>query len=125
MKLFTTLLLGVVLLGTSSCIKENPDPSNGDFEYSRPAAVGMSEDNLLLLDKDIKAAKFGDIHSLIILKDGQVVFENYYNNHSRNELHAMDAATKSIVSALFGTLYTQTDSLGPPHKNHGLVPGIQ
>ena len=123
MKSYLHVILSFILIfGMVSCIQENPDPSNGDFEYSRPGAENMYEENLLQLDKDIKSSKFGDVHSLIILKEGKIIFEQYYNNHSRNELHALGAATMSVVSAIVGTIYMVKDSVNLHTKIIDLFP---
>lgn len=85
-----------------SCSEENPRPT-GFFDYSSPYNQGMNGNILKQLDEDIKFGVFGDIHSLLILRNGAIVFENYYANFQRDDLHAIGATTQSIISAVVGT----------------------
>ncbi len=45
---------------------------------------------------------YPDVHSILILKDGKLVFEEYFYEHHKNKLHELRSATKSFVSALTG-----------------------
>ena len=46
--------------------------------------------------------KYPNVHSILILKDGKLVFEEYFYEHTINKLHELRSATKSFVSALTG-----------------------
>lgn len=61
----------------------------------------------LSADSAIKAGEFGTVHSLLIIKDGKVVFENYYNGWKQDSLHQLQSATKSIISTLLGCAIQQ------------------
>ena len=50
----------------------------------------------------IENQQYGDVHSLLILKDNKIIFEKYFNNYSRNSKHALYSITKSFTSALIG-----------------------
>lgn len=56
----------------------------------------------LSADSAIKKGGFGTIHSLLIVKNGKLVFENYYNNWRMDSVHQLQSATKSIISTLLG-----------------------
>jgi CubicO group peptidase (beta-lactamase class C family) len=99
----------IILFVVFSCKVENPRPS-GSFEYSAPYYQGMDAGTLSQLDEQIKSGAFGDIHSLLILRNDVVVFENYYANFRRDDLHALGAATQSIISAVVGTQDYQDES---------------
>jgi CubicO group peptidase (beta-lactamase class C family) len=109
-KIFLNLAF-LIFLGSTGCLRENPGPDAGVLRYTTPGELGLSEETLLTLHEEVSAGKFGDIHSLLILQHGDILYEHYYNGHSRDELHPLGAATKSIVSALFGTLYSTRDSI--------------
>jgi CubicO group peptidase (beta-lactamase class C family) len=53
-------------------------------------------------DSAIRANEFGEVHSLIIVKNGKLIFEQYYNGWNRDSVHQLQSATKSVVSALLG-----------------------
>jgi len=42
------------------------------------------------------------LHSVLVVKDGQLIIEEYFNNHSVNKQHDMRSVTKSIRSILLG-----------------------
>ncbi|WP_161484666.1 serine hydrolase domain-containing protein [Kosmotoga arenicorallina] len=60
------------------------------------------------LESYIKRIFWKELHSLIIVKDGYVVYENYFKENgsqvSPDELHALYSATKSINSLLVGIM---------------------
>lgn len=45
---------------------------------------------------------YPNVHSILIFKDGALVFEEYFYEHHRNKLHELRSATKSFISALTG-----------------------
>ena len=98
-KVFYLFTLVVILI---SCKEEKVAPT-AFIEYSKPYAENMDESLLIQLDQTIKQGVYGNIYSLIILKSGKIVFENYYSNTSRDDLHPLGGATQSIVSAVVGT----------------------
>ena len=53
-------------------------------------------------DSAIKANEFGPVHSLIIIEDGKLVFENYYNQWPQDSIHQIQSATKSVIATLLG-----------------------
>lgn len=53
-------------------------------------------------DSAILAGEFGEIHSLLVMENGELVFEKYYNSWQADSLHQLQSATKSIVSILVG-----------------------
>ena len=45
---------------------------------------------------------YPNVHSVLIIKDGKLVFEEYFYEYNREKLHELRSATKSFVSALAG-----------------------
>jgi CubicO group peptidase (beta-lactamase class C family) len=94
---------------------EVPVQTNDGWETASLSSVGMDETPLLkLLDK---LNEIGDhrIHSLLIVKDGKLVFEEYFPGNKFNlarftgetgfdmyDTHNLCSATKSFTSALIG-----------------------
>lgn len=60
-----------------------------------------------LLDSLIRANKFHDINSVLVLHDNEVIFEKYYNDYNASSLHNTRSATKSITSILIGIAIDQ------------------
>lgn len=46
--------------------------------------------------------QYGNIAGIIVIKDNQIVYESYFNNHNQNSPIHIASVTKSIVSALIG-----------------------
>jgi CubicO group peptidase (beta-lactamase class C family) len=63
---------------------------------------------LYTLAKQIRSGDFGDISSLIIYKNDNLVFEQYYthkkNKYKPSRVHGLQSATKSVTSLLVGIL---------------------
>jgi len=52
-------------------------------------------------------AKMENIHSILIVRDGKLVFEEYFYQYDRNYTHDTASATKSILSLLVGLAIDQ------------------
>jgi len=117
------ILLALALVG---CGARTP----GTGAYAAPVsaddglAVGSAEEvgvdvaPLLLAASDISEGQFGEIHSLLLLKDGKLVFEAYFTGHDyaweapgfrgarvnwgRDTAHNVHSVGKSITSACVG-----------------------
>ena len=54
------------------------------------------------LNRQIAINKFKSITSIIVIKDGKLLLEEYFNNANRNSLHDTRSVGKSFASALTG-----------------------
>ncbi len=50
----------------------------------------------------IESGSFGEVHSLLIIKDHKTIFEQYFNDWPADSVHQLQSATKSITSTLLG-----------------------
>ncbi|MFC2104899.1 serine hydrolase domain-containing protein [Bacteroidota bacterium] len=76
----------------------------------KPEEVGMSSNKLAELNDEIKLLLrlHIDINSVIIVKDGYIVAEQYYSEYyNKDSLHSIYSCTKSITSALIGIAIDQ------------------
>jgi len=81
----------------------NCQVNEGEFiEKALPAEVGVVPEMLEKLVSDIESDKLQNIHSLLIIKDDQLILEKYFSDFSRDELHYSASVTKSFASALLG-----------------------
>ncbi len=55
-------------------------PDQTDWEYDRPSNHNMNEDFLFVIDDSIEARTYGDINSLLVLKNEKIVYEKYYTD---------------------------------------------
>jgi CubicO group peptidase (beta-lactamase class C family) len=85
------------------------------MERGSPAAAELDPLALERLSEDIRAGKYPGIHSVLILRDGKLVREDYFEGEDERRgdslgtvrfdadtLHDARSVTKSVVSALFG-----------------------
>jgi len=66
-----------------------------------PEAQGLSLDQLDQINTSIVEDAI-NIHSVIVVKNGYIVYENYYGHWSQYMAHTIQSCTKSFMSALIG-----------------------
>jgi CubicO group peptidase (beta-lactamase class C family) len=74
------------------------------------ASLAETDDNLKYVSALMRKILNGDlpnIHSVLVIRNGKLVLEEYFFGYSRNSLHNMASATKSISSILVGIAIDQ------------------
>lgn len=99
------LLLLQVLLIPLSCQKDiagldETHKFNQTWELSTPAEQGL--DSLKLQTAYVEAEQTGFMDALIIIKNGYIVAEDYYNGYSKINAHNVKSVSKSFLSAITG-----------------------
>ncbi len=108
-------------LETTIAIPENAwyaraDAKSGRYEYhySLPenrddgllvgsiTATELSPKLLTAMVAKVVDETYADVHSILIVKDGKLVFEEYFYEYDVNTPHQLRSATKSFISALVG-----------------------
>ena len=111
----------------------------GTWEVSTPAREGLDEQAILKLDAEIRSGKHGYVDSMLVTRNGRIVFEatyprdykainanrmtgesgpwNYYDAtwhpyYKGSDLHTMQSTTKSVMSALVGIAIARGDLPG-------------
>jgi len=92
-----------------------PLETNDGWETASLESVGLDEILLIDLLDDLNSIENHNWHSLLIIKDGKLVFEEYFpgekfelaqytgeTGFDMNDKHTLASATKSIASALVG-----------------------
>ena len=126
-KKYGILIPIVVLLSLSGCDADNPVSS---YQYTAPPdvndgwttaslqSVGMDEGIISSIAENINFKAYTEVHSVVIVKDGKLVFEEYWGGHDfgymspdflgayvqfdRNSRHNTHSTTKSFTSAVVG-----------------------
>ncbi len=96
------------------------DPTPLDWPTGTPADVGL--DASLLETAATNAALSADIRSLLVVRDGKLVFERYFNGSDATEARTIASASKSILSVATGiaidegllALESRIDAFLPP-----------
>jgi CubicO group peptidase (beta-lactamase class C family) len=88
--------------------------SNSDYFYRAPAKTGdgwetasvyetnIDAEKLVGLIHNIRKGDYKNIDSLLLVKDGKLIIEEYFNDFDREKAHQIRSATKSIGSMLTG-----------------------
>lgn len=81
---------------------------NGPKAYKDGLEVGsieksdLSKELLAEMTKKIVDGTYPNVHSVLIIKDGKLVFEEYFYEYKKDTLQELRSATKSFFSALTG-----------------------
>ena len=122
---------------TSFCIKENisvspttqnsykiPERTNDGWQTASIEDVGLNRTIITNLFKELQKGTFENLHSLVIIKDGKLIFEEYISGYTwnydpnnqyrgelvefdRNTIHNLASVTKSFTSSLVGIAIEQ------------------
>ena len=76
-----------------------------DWEVSTPEEQGL--DSMLLAELYYNAAELETLYGLLVIKNGYLIAEDYFNAGSVDELFDRASATKSFTSALVGIALDQ------------------
>ena len=95
-----------------------PQQIEDGWDTASPQSVGIVENILEDLKQQIIDSVYGEVHSIVIVKDNKLVFEIYFQGHDFNYMapnfqgnlidfdintpHDTHSATKSIISTLTG-----------------------
>lgn len=78
---------------------------NSEWRSCAPEEVGMDPKKLKELNEEVRLLLEMniDVHSILIVKDGYIVAEQYYSDdYGPDDLHRIYSCTKSLTSALLG-----------------------
>jgi CubicO group peptidase (beta-lactamase class C family) len=113
---YSFLLLTIMILIPIGLVGCGPSPadltavdytplSGDDWEVSTPAEQGL--DPMLLAEMYYNAAELDTIYSLLVIKNGYLIAEDYFNEGSVVQKDRLQSATKSYTSALVGIALEQ------------------
>jgi len=74
-----------------------------DLPQAWPGAVGVDTAPLIRMSEWIRNEKL-DVRSLLVVKDGQLIFERYGDGLSRDHNYELYSVTKTVTSLLTGIL---------------------
>jgi len=104
------LLVMLALPGSGPSIEDllavNYTPLPGDdWEISTPSEQGL--DPMFVAELYYNAAKLETIYSLLVIKNGYLIAEDYFNEGSVDQKDRLQSVTKSYTSALVGIALEQ------------------
>ena len=110
-----------------------------EWVLSSPAAEGLDTDAIEQLDREFQEGQHGYVDSMVIVRNGRIVFEAYYDHdyagirsdhdtgapapwnyfdsdyypyYQGSDLHSLQSTTKSVMSALVGIAIDRGDTPG-------------
>ena len=97
-----TILIGLSLVFLISCSREQGEDIFIPYhwETASPASVGMNKG--MLDSAFIVASEKEYIDALLVIKDGKIVGEEYYNGFTKDHPHNIMSVSKSMLSAIAG-----------------------
>ena len=90
-KIFTLLL--ALLLAS---------PASATLPVARPADAGLDAAILAGIETDVKQDKFHKLTSVLVARNGKLVYEKYFGNSNRATLHNTRSLTKTVTALLLG-----------------------
>ncbi len=136
--------LAVILLVHSGCEKSRPTANNvKTYQYTIPEKINDGWETAHLSSENLDANLIGDlierikdntyknIHSVLLVKNGKLVVEEYfpgrnsdgqYQAYQRDTLHELHSATKSVNSILIGIAIYQHLISGVDEKISAFFP---
>jgi len=102
-------------------VKYTPLPGD-DWKVSTPAEQGL--DPMLVAELYYNADKLETIHSLLVIKNGHLIAEGYFNEGSVKQKDRLQSVTKSYTSALVGIALEQGYLLSVDQKMMDFFPEV-
>ena len=91
--------LSAITFLLSGCVFRDYWPTNG-WRTAAPEDHGMDPEKLKVAEQF--AENMTNAWSVLVVKDGYIVSENYYKNGGQNKAYEIASATKSVTSTLVG-----------------------
>ncbi len=100
---------------TGACIgQETSDRRDATaWQVAAPESVGIDPDLLDDLRAAAESGAFQNLHSILVARDGKLIFEEYFNDFDEETLQYTASVSKSVGSILLGIA-----------MDRGLVPGL-
>jgi len=97
---FITLILNC--WGLSQYEYQVPYQEDDGWETASLASEAVDPKRIVNLLNKINADIYPNIHSVLLIKNGKIILEEYFSNYDRNKIHTIQSCTKSITSILVG-----------------------
>jgi CubicO group peptidase (beta-lactamase class C family) len=72
-----------------------------EWQAGDPATLMMNSEKLAELEPIIKS-DYSNINGIVVVRNGYIAYEKYFNGYGPDDTHHVASVTKSIVSALIG-----------------------
>lgn len=101
---------------------QTPESLEDGWETANIQDFGFKEDELLRMIDRVKDNSLVNTHSILIAKEGNLVFENYFEGFNAHIPHDLRSASKSISSATIGIAIDEKIIKGVDEKLYDFIP---
>lgn len=84
-----------------------PEKTDDGWLTASLSEHGIDEEGIHKMVQRIHSGHYTGIDSVLLVRNGDLVLEEYFGEHDRDSLHSMRSASKSITSALIGIAIEQ------------------
>ncbi|MEL7003782.1 MAG: serine hydrolase, partial [Bacteroidota bacterium] len=109
-KLFKLIAFTVLLNNCGEAVNytyQTPKDVDDGWEISTLSNSGIDTVLVTRLVSQIQSNSFNNIDALLIVRDGKLVLDEYFNGYDRKTKHKLWSCTKSFGSALIGIAIDQ------------------
>jgi CubicO group peptidase (beta-lactamase class C family) len=92
----------VASAGETSRSWSRPQARDDGWQVAEPADAGIEQEAVDKLLAAVLAGEAGAIHSLLLVRHGKLVVEEYFHGWKSDDLHRIASCTKSLSSLLVG-----------------------
>ena len=108
-----TAAMTILPASSASPLYQRPEETDDGWQTASPADVGMDPEKIRELLLTIRSENFSKVDTVLLVKDGYLIVEEYANGYDRDRTHYVASVTKSITSIVLGIAMDQ-----------GLIDGI-
>ncbi len=95
------ILVGMLSFLSLALLLSGPVPAP-DWATASAASAGLSQTRLSAMESLVAAGEFKQITSVLVARNGKLVFESYFNGAGAATLHNTRSATKTVTGMLVG-----------------------
>ncbi|MCK5343717.1 MAG: serine hydrolase, partial [Candidatus Heimdallarchaeota archaeon] len=99
-----------------------PEKIDDGWEYSDLKAEGVDPKKINELMGNILKGDIKNIHSILLVKNGKLIFEEYFYGYNRDTKHIIYSASKSVTSILVGIAMDQKMIPNVDQKVYAFLP---
>jgi CubicO group peptidase (beta-lactamase class C family) len=101
---------------------QQPEKIDDGWETASLKQVNISPEKIDEMMLDILGGNDKNIHSILLIKNGKLVLEEYFYGYDRERLHFLASVSKSITSILIGIAIDQKIAADVQTKAHEFFP---
>lgn len=99
-----------------------PEELDDGWETASPTEVGLDPEKIEALVRDVRSGGYDSLHGALLVKDGNLVLEEYFHGYNALLTHDVASVTKSVSSILIGIAIERGAIAGTDQSLAALLP---